>query len=177
MHVTSMDSMREQIKKFCNPEAKMRVLDFGSLDLNGTYKPLFDSPLWEYVGSDGCPGKNVDIVLDSNFKWDIEPDSFDLVISGQVMEHVKAPWKMAEAIYRVVKPGGMTIVIAPWMWDYHAFPLDCWRIFPDGMVYVMSEVAGFKTLDCFRKGPDTVYVGIKNLKCFSSPSEKDSVLP
>jgi SAM-dependent methyltransferase len=141
----------------------MVVMEFGSYGYDVSYRKLFVSqPRWRYVGVDGCPGPNVDIVVDWDFKWESIPDnSYDLVVTGQTMEHVKAPWKMAQAIYRVTKPGGMVMVIAPWKWDPHPSPIDCWRVLPDGMIYVMSEVAGFEKIECGMFETDTFFFGKK----------------
>jgi SAM-dependent methyltransferase len=42
-----------------------------------------------------------------------ESDSFDLVISSDIMEHVRKPWKAFEDIHRVLKPGGMHVFSIP----------------------------------------------------------------
>ena len=71
---------------------RLRVLDVGSMDLNGSYRELFDDPQWHYTGVDLEPGKGVDVVLGSPYAWGAIPsDSFDIVISGQALEHVEFP--------------------------------------------------------------------------------------
>lgn len=151
------------VKKYLNTETSLSVMDFGSYDVNGTYRNIFSiNKTWQYTGVDMCLGKNVDVVVDSDFIWEnIKDDFFDVVISGQVMEHVKEPWSMAQALGRVCKAGGFVFIVAPNTWVYHPYPIDCWRIFPDGMEHVMSKYGGFEKLECGMKGPDTYFFGIK----------------
>lgn len=106
----------------------------GSMDINGSYRDLFDPQKWSYVGLDMQAGKNVDLVPKDPYDWnEIEENSLDLVISGQAMEHIEFPWKTFENIARVLKPGALCCIIAPSAGPEHRHPVDCWRFFPDGM--------------------------------------------
>jgi ubiquinone/menaquinone biosynthesis C-methylase UbiE len=49
-------------------------------------------------------------------------NSFDLVLSQAVMEHVYDPFKAADEIYRVTKPGGKVYVESAFMQPLHAVP-------------------------------------------------------
>jgi SAM-dependent methyltransferase len=107
--------------------------------ISGSYRKIFeDNPLWSYKGLDMVLGKNVDIIAPT-IPWPISDNSYDLVISGQTLEHTKAPWLWIKEIERVCKPGGLIIIIAPWQWDQHRYPVDCWRILPDGMTYLLGD--------------------------------------
>jgi hypothetical protein len=44
---------------------KVRVLDVGSYDVNGSYRHLFDKSKYHYTGLDMEEGPNVDIVLNN----------------------------------------------------------------------------------------------------------------
>lgn len=136
MHASSYRLMTEELKKITLAQAN--VLDVGSLDVNGTYKPLLTRTGWKYTGLDIKPGKNVDIVAPP-FKYPFPTNHFDLVISGSTMEHVTAIWLWVPELVRVLKPGGFLIIIVPWSGLIHRYPLDCWRIFPDGMQYLFDE--------------------------------------
>jgi SAM-dependent methyltransferase len=51
------------------------------------------------------------------------PDaSFDTVLSIQVLEHVFEPMRMLEELYRVTKPGGTLVVMAPQTANLHHVP-------------------------------------------------------
>jgi SAM-dependent methyltransferase len=164
MHDNSYRLVREAVGKYLNPEVELKVLDVGSRDVNGTYRPIFDKPKWKYTGIDMEAGPNVDIVVDADFQWhNVENESFDVVVCGQVFEHVKAVWRLADKMGHVCKAGGICIIVAPWRFEYHAYPIDCWRIMIDGMKFLMTECASFETIECFSSEDDTFFVGRKIL--------------
>src|SRR5215211_3649483 len=45
---------------------------------------------------------------------------FDVVIAGNVIEHVRKPWAWLPEVARVTRPGRKVVVIAPVSWPYHA---------------------------------------------------------
>ncbi len=49
-------------------------------------------------------------------------NSFDGVLSLDVLEHVKDPFKAAREIARVLKPGGQLYCVVPFLQPYHGFP-------------------------------------------------------
>lgn len=124
---------------------KISILDIGSYDMNGTYRDLFqewDGVKIDYKGCDMSEGPNVDIILKDVYHWDTMKDhSFDLVISGQVFEHVEYPWMTIKEIERVLKPSGYCMIIAPNAGVEHKAPKDCYRYFSDGL-RALAEWAG-----------------------------------
>ena len=111
----------------------LRVLDVGSMDVNGSYRQYFDDAAWAYTGADVEPGPGVDLVLASPIRWrELRSGTFDVVISGQALEHIEFPWVTILEIARVLKTGGIACLIAPAGGYEHRYPLDCWRYFPDG---------------------------------------------
>jgi SAM-dependent methyltransferase len=125
------------------------ILDLGSQDINGTYKPLFSSTIWKYVGIDMTEGKNVDLVISSPYSWEnICSDYADVLISGQTFEHIEYIWLTMKEIYRVLKPGGLCCIIAPSNGIEHRYPTDCWRIYPDGF-RALAKYAGLETIEIF----------------------------
>ncbi len=128
----------------------LRILDVGSQSVNGGYRDIFINPYgwWEYVGLDIEKGENVDIVTEDLYKWPIPDQSYDVVISGQCLEHTEAPWLWIKEIERVCKVGGIVCIIAPACWIIHRYPVDCWRILPDGMRYLLEKWCNFKILEC-----------------------------
>jgi len=130
------------MKYFKDSTRLLRVLDVGSYDYNGTYKKIFMEEVGDhfvYCGMDIEPGPNVDIVCRDPYKWpEVADNMFDLVISGQCLEHVPMPWIWIEEISRVCKDGGLVVIIAPWRAPYHKAPGDCWRILPDGAAALLE---------------------------------------
>jgi len=118
-------------------QTPLEILDFGSQQVNPvslTYRTLLDRPPWRYRGLDIAAGHNVDVCVKDAYDWpEIASDSVDVVVSGQALEHVEYFWASAFEIGRVLKPGGLMMIIAPSGGYEHRFPLDCWRYYTDGM--------------------------------------------
>jgi len=105
MHESSYLQMQILLPKYLDPTQTLRILDVGSYNLNGCYRPLVSSPYWHYTGMDIEAGPNVDVVSQDPYSWPLPANSYDVVISGQCIEHVEAPWLWIKEIERVLKPG------------------------------------------------------------------------
>ncbi len=130
MHDSSLTKMRGFVAAYLAEfvHAPLVILDIGSQAVEGmqTYRSLFSSPAWSYRGLDVTAGANVDVVLNDPYQWhEVESETADVVVSGQALEHIEFPWETMREIARVLKPGGVACII-------HRYPLDCWRIYPDG---------------------------------------------
>lgn len=144
------------------------ILDAGGkYDGNGSYRPTWGWPKTtgavgpsQYIGIDMIAGPDVDMVCLEPYAWPLPSGSFDIVLCGQVLEHSKHPWKVVNEIFRVMRPGGHCCIIAPWQWEPHYFPVDCFRILPDGMRSMMED-AGLRVLECRMSENDTLGVGAK----------------
>jgi len=42
---------------------------------------------------------------------------------------------------RVTKTNGLVITINPVSWNYHEAPVDCWRIYPEGMKSLYEDAS------------------------------------
>jgi len=152
LHASSFELMNELMQKHVPMNEPLNVLDVGSLNVhpkrthNTTYRVLM-RPGWYYTGMDLSAGPNVDYVARAPYDWAISSQTIDVVISGQCLEHVEAPWKWMPEVVRVLKPGGLAIIIAPWSWGVHRRPVDCWRVLPDGLTFLFVENA-MKVLEC-----------------------------
>lgn len=153
MHDTSFNWMKASVAAHLDRNIPLRIADIGSRCPDNqcqTYRELFEgNSNWTYVGADVVAGSNVDVIIDSYYQWNVLSNgSFDVVISGQVMEHVDAPWLFANALARICKKDGLCMVVAPSRWKRHREPLDCWRILADGMRSVMTRYAPFTEIEC-----------------------------
>lgn len=108
----------------------MEVLEVGSMDVNGSPRNALrvHGPK-RYVGVDALHGKGVDIVLDAReIGRYFGSQSFDVVISTEMLEHAH-DWRTIVANMKyVLRPGGLLIVTtrSPGF-PYHAYPNDYWR--------------------------------------------------
>jgi hypothetical protein len=126
--------MKKFKEKYLDTSKKLKILDVGSADVNGSYKEIFDEEGWVYHGADMQPGKNVDILLENPYDWsNINSEEYDVVISGQAFEHIEFFWITSLEINRILKSGGLVCIIAPAGGYEHKYPLDCWRFYPDGI--------------------------------------------
>lgn len=139
MHAEAMCAMRAMLAGYTAPGA--RVLDVGSLDVNGSYRGLVESRGWHYTGLDVAPGRNVDVVTCEPYAYPFDDGAFDIVMSGSTMEHVEQIWHWVPELARVLRPGGMLAIVTHWQFPEHRYPVDCWRIMPDGM-QVLLDLAG-----------------------------------
>ena len=126
------------------PKNTKRVLDVGSLDVNGTFRPMIEGQGWEYVGSDIRQGENVDVVSDDPDKLPFKAGEFDVVISGSTLEHVARPWLLVAEMVRVLKPGGLLAIVTHWKFAEHRYPSDYWRFLPDGMRVLFDDTGSLE---------------------------------
>lgn len=121
--------------------AKPRLLDLGCGDM--PYRPLVLDALASYEGID-LPGN-------PHARYHLTPDgpstapsaSADLVLSTQVLEHVRdVPAYLAEA-RRLLAPGGKLLLTTHGAWVYHADPHDYWRWTAEGLRTVLQD-QGFR---------------------------------
>ena len=156
MHPSSYDKMAEFRRQYLSgrEDEPLLILDLGSQDINGSYRPLFAQPRWNYRGVDMAAGKNVDVVLSDPYDWrEIEADSADILISGQTFEHTEFFWLTMQQIARALKPNGLCCILAPSSGPEHRYPVDCWRVYPDGFRAV-ARYAGLETVECWTQWED-----------------------
>jgi SAM-dependent methyltransferase len=120
------------------PKKPMLIGDLGSYNVNGSYRALIE-PRWTYVGIDREEGPNVDLVMPKEYRIPVADNHFDALISGQCFEHVRNPFKLMNEVARVVKPDGIVLIVAPFIFGEHRFPVDCWRFLRDGWQALFDE--------------------------------------
>ena len=89
-------------------------------------------PQWRFSGIDFMPiacelarkrcGPEVDIRVASITELPFPDESFDVVVSADVVCQVGNPEVAAAEFFRVLKPGGLVVINVPaymWMWSYH----------------------------------------------------------
>ena len=107
-----------------------KVIEIGSQDVNGSLRRCCPST-FEYVGVDFVSGKGVDFILEDPYSLPFENNSTDIVISSSCFEHSEMFWVLFLEVIRILRPDGLFYLNAPSNGDFHCFPVDCWRFYPD----------------------------------------------
>ena len=137
MHKSSMRRMEWFAETYLKTKKRCKILDVGSYDVNGCYKNIFSEKGHLYEGLDMEMGPNVDICPKKAYQWEeVIDDNYDVVISGQALEHIEFFWVTIAEIVRVTKEGGIICLIAPRGFEEHRYPVDCWRFLTDGMIAI-----------------------------------------
>ena len=179
MHPNSYQIMTTFKTDFLGGQAgrPMKILDVGSQDITGPgYRPIFSEPSWSYQGLDIVAGPNVDIVVEEPYSWSRIPgESYDVVISGQVFEHVEYFWLTMLEMSRVLKSNGWCCLIVPSHGPEHRVPVDCYRFYVEGMV-ALAKFAGLQvrraeTQWATQAVPDSQYIWHDSLLVAQKPEE------
>lgn len=99
-----------------------------------------------------------------------EADSFDFVISDQVIEHLEDPKKAIEESYRVLNKGGIAIHTSCFINYMHSCPKDFWRFSPDALKFLCKD---FSEILCYEGWGNRVAI----LLCFLSDRFRFTRIP
>jgi SAM-dependent methyltransferase len=83
-----------------------RVIEMGSLDINGSARPYFEAA--QYVGVDLGPGPSVDVAVPGHL-LDEPSGSFDCAISANCFEHNPYWLETFVNMLRLVRKGGLVL--------------------------------------------------------------------
>lgn len=134
------------------------VLDVGSRNVNGTYRPMVCELGGVYTGLDIVEGPNVDVVSPDEHRYPLPDAGFDIVISGSTAEHVRRPWWWIQELARLVVPGGLVVVVTHWKWPEHDYPRDYWRFMPAGLRELFALTGQLQDY-CIETDPDGTIAG------------------
>lgn len=82
-----------------------KVLEIGSLNINGTVRSFFND--CDYTGIDIVNGPCVDVVVESGHLYDEPDNTFDTVCSLECFEHNRYWLETFTNMYRMSKPEGL----------------------------------------------------------------------
>lgn len=116
----------------------MKVLEIGPAGVPSFYQTMVGDASIQWDTMD-ISGKGNFTYQCEEYKFPVPDNSYDVVFSDQVIEHVRKIWKWIVEVARVCKSGGLVITINPVSWTYHEAPYDCWRIYPEGMRALYDE--------------------------------------
>lgn len=107
MHVEVLQWVSYAFNKNKINDSKLDVLEFGSLDINGSVRSIFEPISLSYVGVDMQEGPGVDIVANAkDFKID---KTFDVVVCCEVFEHTPEWREIIDNAYGHMKDGAIFI--------------------------------------------------------------------
>lgn len=168
MHFNALHGMGKFVRDYLDPNKKLRILEVGSHcdsrpEKDRIFRRYFrNNPNWKFTGMDLIAGPNVDVVSKSLYSYPFEDNSFDVVISGNVLEHVKDTHKWIKELARITN--NLICVIVPSVRPEHKYPVDCWRVYPDGMNFLLEDIAGLEIIECKligKKKEDTIGIAKK----------------
>ena len=142
-----------------------RVLEVGSYNVNGSARDiLLPHKPAEYIGIDQQEQAGyVDLVIDAGkIVEHFGPESFDVVVSTEMLEHAEH-WEQAiKAMRDVLKPGGLLILTARGPgFPLHSYPWDFWRFTTDDISAVLGDFHVLYLGDDDKQSPGFLYAGGK----------------
>ncbi|MDY6853489.1 MAG: methyltransferase domain-containing protein [Thermodesulfobacteriota bacterium] len=122
--------------------SKKRIIEVGSYDVNGTIRPIVES--WEpaeYLGVDLEEGPGVDLTCNAENLLEIfKKESFDIVISTELIEHVRDWRKVISNLKSICKTDGLILITTrSYGFGYHAYPHDFWRYELEDIQNIFSD--------------------------------------
>jgi SAM-dependent methyltransferase len=144
--------LMQVMKKYAN-ELSGKLLDFGCG--SKPYKHLFKN-VSEYIGIDveneGHLHENeeIDIYYDGRY-LPFEDETFDCILSNEVLEHVPQLNDSLAELYRVLKPGGKILLTVPFVCFEHELPYDFRRFTTNGLMNILNE-SGFDIISAEKTG-------------------------
>ncbi len=176
MHPSSIENMkimRAKYLQYLNKIEKPKVLDVGGIydKPNKTYLRLFeDIPGIEWHVVDIKSHPTVTKVMPAPFNIPYADNTFDLVVSGQMLEHSANPFKSVSEMKRVLKVGCRMALAAPSAGPYHDVQ-DGWRFLKDAFRFIAEDVGDIRIIadwiqtdapdERSRKWQDHLFVGEK----------------
>jgi SAM-dependent methyltransferase len=137
------------INQYILPKAQSKqvhLADFGC----GTkpYLSLFDSDKIKYSGIDLAWNPHADVIIGTDSKVEASDETFDIVLSTQVLEHVEDPKGYLLEARRILQKDGLLVLTTHGTWMYHPDPTDYWRWTSAGLQKIVID-AGFEVI-CFK---------------------------
>jgi SAM-dependent methyltransferase len=143
-------------KKYCPPYFKdhIKVLEIGPAGIPSAYSKVVNNETiqWDTIDLKSTThiASSIDkltYTTENPYQFPIESNTYDIVLSGNVIEHVQDIWAWMNELKRILKTGGLIFTINPVSWEYHEAPIDCWRIYPKGYEAIAAK-CNLKIVTC-----------------------------
>lgn len=106
------------------------IVEIGAMNVNGSLRTVAPAAA-TYIGLDLEAGPGVDVVVASGADIPLRDGVVDIALASSAFEHDRQFWRTFISMCRVTRPGGYIYINAPSNGAVHAYPLDCWRFYPD----------------------------------------------
>jgi len=119
-----------------------RVIEVGSYDLNGTLRPIIMNMMpADYIGVDIAAGPGVDVVCKAENLLDtFDYNTFDILVSTEVLEHVKDWRRVVSNFKHLVRPNGILLITTRSRGcGFHGCPEDHLRYELEDMKVIFSD--------------------------------------
>ena len=156
IHLSDALLALEQAVKSIEVKPGSRILDFGAG--SSPYDFLF--PNAKYLKADITTETAPDLLITDGGDVEETDESFEVVLSTQVLEHVYDPQKYLREAYRLLKPQGKLLLALPCLYEDHKCPNDYQRWMRQGLERDLTNI-GFKNVRVYK-----VTVGARGLAFF-----------
>lgn len=151
-------------KNFRVEEIKNKsVIEVGSANHNGSVREFIEflDP-YRYIGVDIQDVSGVDVVCNAENLVDyFGQESFDVLISTEMLEHVRNWQDVVSNFKKVLKPNGILLITTRSIgFPYHSAPFDFWRYQIEDMKFIFSDLL----IEVLEKDPEQPGVFIKAKK-------------
>src|SRR4051812_9687230 len=120
------------------------VLDVGARD-----KPYgrWLGPGTRHIGLDVESHPAVDVLVEPGAPWPLADGSVDAVVCTQVLQHVQQSASLWHEMARVLRPGGVLIVSAAFLYPEHGMPHDYRRVSRRGLETDLSPTFDIRAVE------------------------------
>jgi SAM-dependent methyltransferase len=126
------------ILKIINENKDKLILDNGAGLREYWYENVINYEIVDYPSTD---------VVGIGEVLPFKSESFDIIFSLAVLEHVKNPFQCSEEIIRVLKKGGLLVAVVPFLQPYHGYPDHYYNMTSNGLKNLFKEKILIK--ECF----------------------------
>lgn len=107
MHVEALQWIHQSFNNWVDDRKDLNVLEIGSLDINGSVRPIFTQHARTYLGIDPQEGPGVDYVCDASV-FHTGP-IWDVIVCAEVFEHTPVWKEIVERAHGNLVEGGIFI--------------------------------------------------------------------
>lgn len=145
IHLSDALLALEQAVESIEVKPGSKVLDFGAG--SSPYNFLF--PEAKYLKADITPETSPDLLITDGGQVEESDESFEVVLSTQVLEHVYDPQSYLREVYRLLKPQGKFLLALPCLYEDHKCPNDYQRWMRQGLERDLKNI-GFKNIRIYK---------------------------